>query len=231
MSARVVHLTIEYKPVKIAFDTYRMLFFKKEVFTMPPKIKTSYEDIIREAIAIVREQGIDFVNARSLAARLSCSIQPIFRTFGTMEDLKAATYKRAEEMYSMTMMESMKNSGEAFLALGLAYVNFAKTETNLFRLLFMSNAFNQGSAANIAGSTTGDDEVIASICQTTGLNASKAQELYTGLWFTTHGIASLLATNSCTLTDAEVKRVLSNAFEGGLHALKEKGACEYENHL
>jgi AcrR family transcriptional regulator len=190
------------------------------VCILPPKIKTSQEDIIKESISIVREQGIEFVNARSVAAKLNCSIQPIFRTFGTMEDLKAATYKRAEEIYNTVMMEAIKNSGDGFLALGLAYVNFAKAETNLFRLLFMSDAFNQGSAANIVGSTTGDDEVIALICKTTGLDASKAQELYTGVWLTTHGIASLLATNSCTLTDNETKRVLKNVFGGLLQSLK-----------
>ena len=187
---------------------------------MAPRIKTSHEDIIREAIAIVREKGIDFVNARSVAAKLNCSIQPIFRTFGTMDDLKAATYKRAEEIYSMAMTEPMKNSEDGLLTLGLAYVNFAKTETNLFRLLFMSNVFNQGSAADIAGSTTGDDEVIASICEETGLDTSKAQELYTGVWLTTHGIASLLATNSCTLSDEETKQILKNVFEGLLHSLR-----------
>ena len=188
---------------------------------MAPRIKISYEDIIKESISIVREQGIEFVNARSVAAKLNCSIQPIFRTFGTMEDLKAAIYKRAEEIYNTAMMEATKNSNESLPALGLAYVNFAKTETNLFRLLFMSNVFNQGSAANIVGSTTGDDKVIALICEKTGFGVPKAQELYTGVWFTTHGIASLLATNSCTLTDDETRRVLKNVFEGLLHSLNE----------
>ena len=202
----------------------------REVSILAPRIKTSHEDIIREAITIVREQGIEFVNARSIAAQLKCSIQPIFRTFGTMEELKAATYKRAEEIYNTAMMESMQNISNGFLALGLAYVNFAKTETNLFRFLFMSNAFNHGRATDIAGTTTGDNEVIALICESTGLDVSKAQELYTGMWFTTHGIASLLSMNSCTLTDEEIKRVLKNVFDGLILSLK-NGGIKYETCL
>jgi len=193
---------------------------------MAPKIKISYEDIIKASIAIVREQGMEFVNARSVAAKLNCSIQPLFRTFGTMDDLKSAIYKRAEEIYNKAMIAALKNSGEdifVFLAMGLAYIDFAKTETNLFRLLFMSNAFNQGSAADIAGNTAGDEKVIALISTSTGLDAKKAQELYTGLWFTTHGIASLLATNSCTLTEDETERILRNVFKGLLHSLKDGG--------
>ena len=203
----------------------------KGCFILPPKIKTSYEDIINGADAILREQGIEFVNARSVAAKLNCSIQPIFRAFGTMEDLKAATYKRAEEIYNTIMMESLKKSDDGLLAMGLVYVNFAKTETNLFRLLFMSNVFNQGHAVDIVGTTAGDDEVITLICETTGLDTSKARELYTGIWFTTHGIASLLSMNNCTLTDDETKQVLKNVFEGLLYSLTKNKGDDDENHL
>ena len=188
---------------------------------MPPKVKTGYDDIINAAIGIVRDKGIEHVNARSVAARLKCSIQPIFRTFGTMEELKEAVYKHAGEIFNSTLLNSMDNSKEGFLALGLAYINFAKTDTNLFRMLFMTNVFDQGSLSDIAGSTTGDDEVIAVICEATGLNTSKAQELYTGIWFTAHGIASLISTNSCTLTDEEIKKVLKSVFTGILYSLKE----------
>jgi len=124
-------------------------------------------------------------------------------------------------MFNTTRLESLGNSKEGFLALGLAYINFAKTETNLFRMLFMTNMFNQGSLTDITGATTDDDVVIAVICQATGLSASKAQELYTGVWFTAHGIASLVSTNSCTLTDEEIKKVLKNVFVGILRSLKE----------
>ena len=88
-------------------------------------------------------------------------------------------------------------------------------------MLFMTNMFNQGNLADIAGATSGDDVVIAVISQATGLSASKAQELYTGVWFTAHGIASLVSTNNCTLTDDEARKVLMNVFAGILRSLKE----------
>ena len=120
------------------------------------------------------------------------------------------------------MLEALNSEGNGFQEMGLAYVNFAKNERHLFQLLFMSDVFNQGSAADIAGSTTGDDSVLALIGNTTGLDTSKAQELYTGIWFTTHGIASLLATNSCTLSNEETRKILSLVFEGLLYSLKKR---------
>jgi AcrR family transcriptional regulator len=191
---------------------------------MAPKIKTHAEDILAAAVQLVREQGSDALNARSLAKKIGCSIQPIFRTFKTMDELKGAVYKYADEIYQTAMMEALCASDNGFQEMGLTYISFAKDERHLFQLLFMSNVFSQGSAANIAGSTTGDDEVVALLSRATGLDAQKAQELYTGIWFTTHGIASLLATNSCTLNKDEIKRILGIAFEGMLYILKNEGA-------
>lgn len=187
---------------------------------MAPKTKISYDSIVTEAINIVRENGIEAVTARSIAAGLNCSIQPIFKNFNTMDELKTAVYAHAEEIYNTVMFNALENSGEGFLGMGLAYINFAKAEPNIFRLLFMSNVFSKGSAADIAGTTKGDDEVIALISNLTGLSKSKSQELYTGIWFTTHGMASLLATNNCTLSNEEIKKILNHTFEGLLNSIK-----------
>lgn len=187
---------------------------------MAPKIKINYDDIVSEAINIIREQGIEAVTARSVAAKLNCSIQPVFSNFRTMDDLFSAVYKRTEEIHEAFMVAAMESSEDKFLATGLAYINFAKTEKNLFRLLFMSDAFNQGNAMDIAGTMQGDDTVIALIGETTGLSKSKSRELLNAIWFTVHGIASLLATNSCRLSDDEAKRILRNAFEGLIYTLK-----------
>ena len=55
---------------------------------MPPKVKVTKEEIINAALALVRENGTDAINARSIAASLACSTQPIFSNFATMEELQ-----------------------------------------------------------------------------------------------------------------------------------------------
>ena len=86
-----------------------------------------------------------------------------------------------------------------------------------------SNAATQGSAMEIAGTTAGDDIVLSMLCDETGLDVSKAKELYTGLWFLIHGMASLLVYNSCTLSDDEIKRVLKNTYDGYVYVLSKGG--------
>lgn len=188
---------------------------------MPPKIKISEEEILEEAILIIREKGYTNLNARDLAKRLGCSVHPIFRAFLSMDGLKEAVYQKVEQIYNNKMLEAGKQEG-GFLQMGLAYIDFAKRERNLFQLLFMSEAFQKKSIMDIVGSTKGDDEVIAMICQMSGLSKKGAKELYAGIWLTTHGIAAMFATNGCQYNDNEIKRLLDNSFMGLAMKLKKE---------
>ncbi len=195
---------------------------------MPPKIKITKEEIMNGAICIVREEGFERLNARDLAKRIGCSVHPIFREYSSMDALKNEVYKTAEEIYNKRMLSTIENSTEGFLNMGLAYINFAKTEKYLFQLLFMSDAFQENSIMDIVGTTEGDDEVIQMICQSTGLKNQSAKELYTGIWLTTHGIASMLATNNCGFSAKEIKRLLSNSYFGLLEMLQREEEKGYE---
>lgn len=55
---------------------------------MPPKQKVTKEDIVLAAINLVRKNGVESINARSVAAEIGCSTQPIFSNYATMEELK-----------------------------------------------------------------------------------------------------------------------------------------------
>jgi len=189
---------------------------------LPPKPKLTKEALLSAALDLVREEGADAVNARNVAKKLNCSTQPIFSHFASMEELKAAVQAQAEQLYNAAMMDGLQNSGEGFLGMGLAYIRFARTEKKLFQLLFMSGAFQQEKAAEIAGTTEGDKEIILMIAQMAGLSRDQAQRLYSGIWFTTHGIASLLATNGSTMDDAEANRILRDVYKGILISLKQE---------
>ena len=190
---------------------------------MPPKIKITEEEIVNMAVRMVREKGIESLNARDLAKELGCSVHPIFRVYHSMEGLKKAVYDKAQHIYNERMLSTGEHTEDGFLNIGLNYIDFAKSEKNLFKLLFMSDAFRGQSIMNIAGNTEGDEEIIEMLCQRTGLCVKAANELYSGIWITTHGIASLFATNNCRFSDEENKRLLNNSFLGLLLKLKNEG--------
>lgn len=190
---------------------------------MPPKPRVTREIVLDAALELLREEGMDAVNARNVAKKLGTSTQPIFSHFASMEELREALFAYAEHLYNTAMLEAMQGGGNGFLEMGLAYIRFARTEKKLFQLLFMSNRLQQEKVTEIAGSTEGDDQVIAMIGSMTGLSPDRSRRLYAGIWYTTHGIASLVATNSSTMDDAEARDVLGSVFKGLLAIFKKEG--------
>ena len=55
---------------------------------MPPKPKINRQMILDAAFEIVREQGHEMVNARTIAEKLKCSTQPVMYHFKTMEEIR-----------------------------------------------------------------------------------------------------------------------------------------------
>lgn len=190
---------------------------------MPPKPKVTRDIVLEAALELIRKEGMEAVNARNVAKKLGTSTQPIFSHFSSMEELREAICTYAEQLYNTAMLTAMQSGGNGFLAMGLAYIGFARTEKKLFQLLFMSGRLQQEKVGEIAGTTEGDDQVIAMIGSMTGLSADQARKLYAGIWYTTHGIASLVATNSSTMDDEEAQAVLGSVFKGLLVTLKKEG--------
>ena len=57
---------------------------------MPPKQRITREMILETSFAMFCRDGMEAVNARSVAKALNCSTQPIFSYFAGMDDLKSA---------------------------------------------------------------------------------------------------------------------------------------------
>jgi len=100
---------------------------------MPPKIKVTKDEIINNAIEIVRKDGEQSINARTIATQLNCSTQPIFSNFATMDDLRLAVTQKADELYqSYIQREIASEQFPSYKASGMAYIRFAKEEKELF---------------------------------------------------------------------------------------------------
>ncbi len=179
---------------------------------MPPKIKTTEEAILHAAVELVKEQGIENLNARSLAKKLGCSVQPIFRVFSSMEDLKKAVIANIKEMYYKYLSDSISQEDQ-LVGLELAYIRFAREQKNLFRLLHLSDML--GISKTDEFTSVGINlEIIEAMAEMTGLTIEQSTTLYLGTFYAAHGIAAMLATNHCTLKEEEIRTIIENVFDG-----------------
>lgn len=188
--------------------------------SMPPKVKITREAIVEASLQIVREDGLEKLNARELAKRLKCSTQPVFRVFSCMDELKQAVYNKAEEIFNSYMVKGMNNEVPT-LGVGLAYIGFAKKEKNLFKLLFMTDYFKSKSFAEIIEKQE-NESIIQMMVDNSELSIEYAEKLYLDLWLISHGIASLLVNNAGTFTQLDITETLTDAYYGIKEKLKEK---------
>lgn len=180
---------------------------------MPPKPKITKEMIIEAGLDIVRTEGQDSLNVRSIAARLECSTQPVMYHFKTVDDLKAEIYAAADKLHSEFLMNPGIEDDIPMMSIGLNYIRFADKEKNLFRFLFQSEQYVNTSFDEMM-SAPGLDMLMQPLMAATGLSSGKAREAFRTLFICVHGIASLLANNSIAYNEEDISALLTNTFMG-----------------
>ena len=178
---------------------------------MPPKVKITKEEIIGVAVEIVRRNGAHAINARTVAAALDCSTQPVFSNFATMDDLRMAVVEKADELCQEYMQREMEN-GEypAYKANGMAYIRFAKEEKELFKLLYMRDR----SEEYIPESTEQTESMETMIGHDTGISGNDAKLFHLEMWAYVHGIATMFATGFFDPEWELVSRMLTDCYQG-----------------
>jgi len=98
---------------------------------MPRKISVHTEQILDAAFDLVRREGMGALTARRVAQEVGCSTQPVYRAYGSMEQLVAEVIDRAER----EMMEYLLQGADGeqpFLQMGLGNLRFAREEPELY---------------------------------------------------------------------------------------------------
>ena len=177
---------------------------------MPPKVLFSKEEIVNKAVELVKTYGIDRLTARSLAAALHCSVKPIFGYFDTMEELKTSVIEKAYGIYLGYLKDSAQsNDYPPYKATGMAYIMFARKESELFKLLFMRD--RTGEKPKEAVETEG---LIKLIMSKTGLSKDSAYLLHLETWVFVHGIATMIATGYLMWDEQFISNALTHCYKG-----------------
>ncbi len=177
---------------------------------MPPKVKVTKQDIIEATLALVRQNGTDAINARSIASALSCSTQPIFSNFESMEDLQKAVIYAAYDCYTGFIAREVEGGNyPQYKAFGMAYVRFAKEEKELFKLLFMRDRTEEDLSYS-----SDFEESVKMIMQANGVSQEIARLMHLEMWTCVHGIGTMLATSFLPIEWELVSNILTDVYQG-----------------
>lgn len=173
---------------------------------MPPKFKFKRAEIVEAAVNLTRRGGVDAVTARGIAGELGVSTQPIFTCFKNMEEAKEEVRIYAEKLCH-NYLEKGVEASIPFFGFGMAYIRFAKEESELYKMLFI-NPDKEGESMldTLSGIRL---IVINSIEKTYRFNEKESKRLFRDLWLVVHSIATLCVGGICPFSDEETAKILT----------------------
>ena len=177
---------------------------------MPAVRKASREQIIDAAVAVLRDGGFSAVNARSVARKLGCSTQPIYFSFQSMDELKAALSERAIRMHTRRVRDSLRaheGNDSRYSSYGMGFVRFAAEEKQLFRWLYL-----EGHQLGPYQNDVLLPEIIAVIVEEFGYSEEVARRFHQDMTYFTYGLAILANTDHLHLTETELREAFRREF-------------------
>lgn len=171
---------------------------------MPPKKKIDKEQIVNAVISLTDLKGWEAVTARAVADELKISTQPIYHEYRNMDELKEEAVKRGFEIYVEFVKERASRFESPALGQSVAYVRFATSHANLFKLLFCSKSLEYDSLDDMSHSIIEDTGIIKALMNITGLSEGDTYALHFRIWMAIHGLACMASSNTLKISDNEI---------------------------
>ena len=167
---------------------------------MPKKVLFSKELILDKSFELFKEEGIESISARNVAKILDASPAPIYKSIGSMKNLKKELIKRAKDLFIEYLIK--RRTGIKFLDIGMGISIFAREEKQLFLQVFSKD--------NIEGSLI--EEFLNLIREEIKIDKEKQEELLVSCWVFAHGLSTLIATGFFKdPNDSFIEKSLRNA--------------------
>lgn len=189
---------------------------------MPPKPKFTKEEVVKAALEIVREKGIERLTARDLGTALGSSARPIFTLYNGMEELITDVRRSAMSVFE-EYVKPQTESMPVFKQIGMGMVAFALEQPRLYDFLFMKGINKKENFDMLLGDLgITAERSIAAICVDYKLDYDDAKILFENVWIYTFGVGVLCSSGACSFSRDELSMMLSTEFCAMLEYVKNK---------
>lgn len=177
---------------------------------MPPKQRITREMILERSFAMFCREGMDAVNARSVAKALNCSTQPIFSYFSGMDDLKNALDQKARDTFELALTGAAKGGKLALEDCCMAYVRFSTDQPCLFAHLFLRT---DGERDVMPLGIAMREAVAQAEGEHYGLSIEQAREVCLHLGVFAHGLAAIQSSRRSAMDQEKLDQMIAKTHE------------------
>ncbi len=175
---------------------------------MPTKQRITKKMILEAAYTLVRERGIEAVNSRNVAKMIGCSTQPIFSQFPTMEELRKGVFEYACSNGTEQIL-TYENEPDFMNKTTLWVVHLAREEPNLFKLIYLSNYFEDMKGLASKFKYAANKKMSQKLKEMLSLDEKVCQDIFLRGYLLLHGITTMIAVNRAEFSDEEVLAMMT----------------------
>ena len=185
-----------------------------------PKQKITREMVVDAAFHLAREGGMERVLVKDIAARLGCSVQPIYSCFRNMEELRRAAERRTAD-FMADYLSARLDPDNLFQSTGRAYVQFARDEPELFKLSTLRRREGVPSLDELYDQEA-SPEVAGAIAAQLGLDRAAARQLHLDMLIYTVGLGTIFSVTTPGIPADEILARQERAYQVFLNHAREK---------
>ena len=180
---------------------------------MPPKPKCSKEQIVNTAYILSKENGLEYVSARTIGSALNISVSPIFTLFSSIDEIK----NDVKNLLYKDFIDFCFENDDEFLEHLEKIICFSKREKNVFKDLFI------GDNSKIKEYTKNENLINnIKVPEERFLSYENKKKLINEMYIITFGIAVLNATSSCDFNVQDAICMLKSSYESKIAYFKNK---------
>lgn len=188
--------------------------------------------ILEASYELVRVSGIEAVNSRNVSKQIGCSTQPVFSQFPTMEELRKGVFEYACARGTAQIL-SHEDEPDFMNKTTLWVVHLAREEPNLFKLIYLSNYFEDMKELDGKMKYEANEKMSQSLMERFSLEEGVCQDIFLRGYLLLHGIATMIAVNRAEFSDEEVlamtTQTTKDMLQGARGAQTEKGRSHEKN--
>ena len=186
-----------------------------------PKQKITKEMVVDAAFQLAREGGMERVLVKDIAARLGCSVQPIYSYCRNMDGLRREVFQRVRDF----VREYLCKDGGGFQATGQAYVRLAREEPELFKLFTLCPREGVACLDDLYRAEA-DPGMAQAIAGELGLSLEAARRLHLNMIVYTIGLGAIFSVTDPGIQADEIYTWQEQAYRAFLKQEREQNTDE-----
>lgn len=185
-----------------------------------PKQRITKEAVLAAAFQLAREGGMERVLVKSIAARLGCSVQPIYSYCQNMEALRREIEAQTDAFVRQYAARHA-DPANPFRGTGLAYLQLAREEPHLFRIFVLHRREGVTTLEQLI-QNHGDPQLPAQLARQLNIPLEAARRLHRNMLLYTVGLGAVFSVTD--IPPEEIFACQEQAYEAFLAQAQSKEA-------